>query len=190
MSNEKQTTGSNDSVLACKAMAGDRTALQRLLKKNWAWIRTIVRGYAYRQADMDDILQNVCLRVMLNIHALREPERFRPWAATIARREALAYVKKLGRTALHEKSLDDIHTMDVAAKDDQIQSFEIQQMMLSLPEKYRQVLLLKYVNNCTYDEIAEILDSTSNAVQMRLFRARKMLAARLENKPVPKIPRG
>ena len=190
MNGDLKTTQYNDSALTCRAIAGDRQALQVLLKNNWAWIRTIVRGYGKQFSDIEDILQNVCLRIMLNIHTLREPERFRPWVATITRREAMAYLRKTGRTALRETTLDESSLPQPENTGTHNQDLNVQQAILNLPDKYRQVLLLKYFNDCSYDEIAEILDTTANTVQMRLYRARKMVAEQLENKTTSNNPRG
>ncbi len=190
MAYEKHIETGNESVLACRAISGDRKALEALLHKNWQWMRTVTSGYVRRFHDIDDILQNVCLRVMLKIHTLREPERFKPWLATIARREAMEFAKKP-----HISLADDAGAGPVAdGADVDAQRREEQQLVsaavMELPEKYRQSLLLKYYHHYSYDEIAEILDITSAAVQSRLFRARKMMAAILEKKPIHKIPRG
>lgn len=190
MNGDLKTTQYNDSALTCRAIAGDRQALEQLLRKNWAWMRTVVRAYARQFSDIEDILQNVCLRIMLNIHTLREPERFRPWVATITRREAMAYLRKTGRTALRETTLDESSLPQPENTGTHNQDLNVQQAILNLPDKYRQVLLLKYFNDCSYDEIAEILDTTANTVQMRLYRARKMVAEQLENKTTSNNPRG
>lgn len=181
----------NQSALACKAIAGDRNALEALLRANWRWIRVLAGGYTKSGFDSDDILQNVCLRVMLKIKTLREPERFRPWLATILRREALSHIKSIRSAQYPEHPVEDRH--DGTVEDRLVRKEEnaaIFELIMSLPEKYRQVLLLKYYNDNHYDEIAEILDITVNAVQSRLFRARKMMAVLLEGKTNYKIPRG
>jgi RNA polymerase sigma-70 factor (ECF subfamily) len=181
----------NQSALACKAIAGDRDALERLLRSNWRWIRILTAGYTKNACDSDDILQNVCLRVMLKIHTLREPERFRPWLATLVKREALSFIKNIHSARCPEDR--GIHPQELPAGVRLIQQEEnaiVFKALMSLPEKYRQVVLLKYYNDNRYDEIAETLDITISAVQTRLFRARKMIALVLEKKVNHKIPRG
>ena len=151
----------------------------------------LVSGYTQNVCDTDDILQNVCLRVMLKIHTLREPERFRPWLATILKREALAYIRSIRpiRQLEHEPVLQDDSNIEkqLIQQEENAAFFKL---LMSLPEKYRQVVLLKYYSGNQYDEIAEILGITTSAVQSQLFRARKMIAVLLEEKINHKIPRG
>ena len=52
----------------------------------------------------------------------------------------------------------------------------VQAMLQHLPEEYRQAVILRYWYEHSYDEIAEILDTSVSAIKSRLFRARKMLA--------------
>jgi RNA polymerase sigma factor (sigma-70 family) len=84
----------NESALVCAAQKGDREALQWLLKRNWAWLRGLVYGVLADAQELDDVLQDVCLRVITRIHTLREPERFRAWLAVVARHEALKHFRR------------------------------------------------------------------------------------------------
>lgn len=57
---------------------------------------------------------------------------------------------------------------------------EIREAVLKLPEKFREIIILKHYDECSYDEMAEILDIPRGTVMSRLFNARKMLKERLE----------
>ena len=61
------------------------------------------------------------------------------------------------------------------------QKEEIRKAVLALPEKYREIIILKHYDDCSYDEMAEILNVPKGTVMSRLFNARKMLKSNLES---------
>lgn len=189
MKRDRDQRQNNESALACRAVSGDREALEALLRRNWSWIRVLTAGYLKSFNDIDDVLQEVCLRVMQKIHTLREPERFRPWLAVIVRRQALGFLRQKHPAMSLENLTSEFGTSDPALVQRQ-EYDDVIAAIMELPEKYRQVILLKYYHNYDYAEIAEILDCSVCAVQTRLFRARKMIAMLLEHRKIEKIPRG
>ncbi len=92
-------------ALVCTARQGDKEALQVLLRRNWAWVKALVysvlagssSGLRAGVQDLDDVMQEICLRVITRIHTLREPQRFRAWLAILARREAIRHRRQRGR---------------------------------------------------------------------------------------------
>lgn len=61
------------------------------------------------------------------------------------------------------------------------QAAEIKKAVLALPEKFREIIILKHYDECSYEEMAEILDIPKGTVMSRLFNARKMLKTNLES---------
>ena len=87
----------NEAVLACSARRGDRETLRELLVRNWGWLKGLVYSVVGSGQDVDDCLQDICVRVIDKIDTLREPERFRPWLAVVARRRALEFRQRKRR---------------------------------------------------------------------------------------------
>ncbi|MBN1805458.1 MAG: RNA polymerase sigma factor [Sedimentisphaerales bacterium] len=173
--------GQNERALVCAAQRGDKEALQLLFRHNWAWLRGLVYSIVRNADDIDDILQDICVRVIGKIKSLRRPDRFRPWLAILARRVALGYRRqKTQRQTITDKELTGLE-LDTESSQllENIEQKEQYQLILSavksLPEKYRQVFILEHVNGLTYRQIAEILDVPVTTVQIRLVRARQML---------------
>ena len=81
----------NESALVYSAQRGDKEAMQLLLTRNWTWLKGLVYSIVNQADQIDDVLQDICVRVIKKIDTLREPERFRPWLAVLARREALKF---------------------------------------------------------------------------------------------------
>ena len=173
--------GQNERALVCAAQRGDKEALQLLFRENWAWLKGLVYSIVQSADDIDDVLQDICVRVISKIDSLREPQRFRPWLAILARRQALRFrQQKTHRQMPVQLELADLESDRNSAQFiDNIEQKEQYQLILSavnsLPEKYRQVFILEHINDLTYRQIAEILDVPVTTVQIRLVRARRML---------------
>jgi len=172
--------GQNESALVCAAREGDKEALALLLTRNWSWLKGLVYSIITNAYDVDDVLQDICVRVISKINTLREPERFRPWLAVLARRQAIRYSqRKNPRTvSLDEEvagQLCDYKADQLLVIERKEQHQQILQAVRTLPEKYRQVFMLQYTEDLTYGQIAEILDIPITTVQIRLVRARRMI---------------
>jgi len=173
--------GHNERALVCAAQRGDKEALQLLFRHNWAWLKGLVYSIVQNADDIDDVLQDICVRVISKIDSLRQPERFRPWLAVLARRQALRYrQQKAQRLRFLDEELADLKCDEKAAElleniEQKEQYRQVMDAIGSLPEKYRQVFILEHINDLTYRQIAEILDIPVTTVQIRLVRARQML---------------
>jgi len=174
--------GQNESALVCAAREGDKEALGLLMTRNWAWLKGLVYSVITNAHDVDDVLQDICVRVISKISTLREPERFRPWLAVLARRQAIRYSqRKNQRTVTLDEEVAgrlcdykaDQLLIDNIERREQYQ--QILQAVRSIPEKYRQVFMLQYSEDLTYGQISEILDIPLTTVQIRLVRARRMI---------------
>lgn len=189
----RQQTGQNESALVCAASQGDKKALQSLLRRNWPWLKGLVYSIVGNSDDIDDVLQDICVRVISKIETLREPERFRPWLAVLARRQALRYrqQKKQKPVSLDEKAVAQQCDQKAELPLENIERKEQRQQIVnaikSLPEKYRQVFMLVHTGDLTYGQIAEILDVPVTTVQIRLARARRMIYDQVVNKERNKV---
>jgi RNA polymerase sigma factor (sigma-70 family) len=183
----------NESALVCAAQRSDKEALQRLLTRNWPWLKGLVYSILGNVDEVDDVLQDICVRVISKIDTLREPERFRPWLAVLARRQALRHRQQKARRPGSLKE----ETAELQCDDKAEQLFEkveqkeqcrlILETVQSLPEKYRQVFMLAYAGDLTHGNIAEILDVPITTVQIRLVRARRMVYDRVSGKERNKV---
>jgi len=171
----------NESALVCAAQRSDKEALQLLLVRNWPWLKGLVYSILGDADEVDDVLQDICVRVIAKIDSLREPERFRPWLAVLAKRQALRHRQRKARRPgpLTEELAGlqcDEKAPQLFEKIEQKEQYRrILQAVRLLPEKYRQVFMLAYTGDLTYANIAEILDIPVTTVQIRLVRARRMV---------------
>ncbi len=192
--------GQNESALVCAAQQRDKEALQLLLARNWAWLKGLVFSIVGDPGEVDDVLQDICVRVITKIDTLREPERFRPWLAMLARRQALRHRQQKARrpvpmsAELLAEDQEPAEFKSGGRADEGIEAIEQQEQykriweaVQSLPEKYRQVFVLQHAGDLTYAQVAEILDVPLTTVQIRLVRARRMICDRAAGRDANKV---
>jgi RNA polymerase sigma-70 factor, ECF subfamily len=183
----------NESALVCAAREGDKEALDTLLIRHWAWLKALVYGVLADAQDLDDVMQEVCLRVVTRIHMLREPECFRAWLAILARREAIKHYR--GKARRTNAIGTDFVAMSASGADrGPLESLErkdlcgrILHAVKMLPEKYREVFMLAHAGELTYAQMAEVLDVPVTTMQIRLVRARRMVQNQLVDKNKQKV---
>lgn len=162
------------------AQQGESGAIELLLTQNWAWLRALVAGIVRNRSDIDDVLQEICVKVIRKIHTLRQVDSFRPWLACLARREALRWLNQASRRGLsldHESAEEPLDLKELPVDEKLAQAEErarVWQAIEQLPAKYKEVLLLQHSGQ-SYKQIAEILELTLTTVQIRLVRARRMV---------------
>jgi len=185
------TSPQNESALASQACRGDRRALRRLLLQQWSWMRAMVWGIVGDPHDADDVLQDVCVRVLSRIETLREPERFRPWLASVVRHEAISFRRRRKRRPgpLDPVRAEGIPAAGTASAEDQEDRRRLHEAIEALPPKYREVLMLQLTGHYSYADIAELLGVPVTTVQVRLVRARRMVHDHMMGIPVNRVPR-
>ncbi|MBN1124956.1 MAG: RNA polymerase sigma factor [Sedimentisphaerales bacterium] len=182
----------NESALVCGAQRGDRSALKTLLLRNWGWMKGLVRSILSDCNDVDDVLQNICVRVIGKIETLREPERFRPWLVSLARNEAISFQRKKKRQPIRLEPDQFVRQSDQKAFEETEraeQQRRLTEAIDRLPEKYRQALLLQLMGNMSYNDIAQLLEIPVTTLQVRLVRARRMVQDMMLGKEVIRVPR-
>lgn len=144
---------------------GDRTAWSELLERYLPLVRAIAHGYRLNNADVDDVSQTVCLRLVEHVHRIRKPDALPGWIATAARRECLRLVRHCSRVIPIEH-LDDAGSSDVSDNhrdiDANLLDLELAWVLYTglnqLPANQRELLLLlSHEQPRSYREIGEML---------------------------------
>jgi RNA polymerase sigma factor (sigma-70 family) len=96
-----------DAALAVAARAGDRTALDALVRRHLPMVYNLVRQALGAHPDVDDVVQDIVLRALRQLHGLRAPESFRPWLAAIAVRQIGTHLARTDQVAGRSTPLDE-----------------------------------------------------------------------------------
>ena len=155
------------------ARQGDRAAFARLYEAFAPMVHGVLMARV-GPAAADDLVQDVFLRAMSRIGDLREASAFGGWIAAIARNEGASHLRSRRPTATLE---DD--ACGAADAGGSVVAQEILGAVASLPEAYRETLLMRLVEGMTGPEIAIRAGMTEGSVRVNLCRGMAMLRERL-----------
>jgi RNA polymerase sigma-70 factor (ECF subfamily) len=184
---QKGLAGEQDAGLVQKTLKGDNRAFAELVGRYYRLYISVALGYTHEADLAEDMVQEGLVDMHRALHTLREPEKFAAWGETIVRRKCLSYLEKVKNEikALKEYGREANRIQERGSGNPNSKGLEderktvIIKAVSGLPRKYREVSVLFYFDQLTANEIADRLNITSESVQIRLFRARKMLKERL-----------
>jgi len=154
------------------AQRGDREAFAQLYQRFTRMVHGIVLSRIGR-ADVDDVVQDVFVTALDRLGDLREPAAFGGWLAAIARHRAVDHGRRTVVTAA-------LAADAVSARDpDRLEALAILDAVRSLPDAYRETLMLRLVEGMTGAEIAERTGLTAASVRVNLHRGMKLLREKL-----------
>jgi len=179
-----------------RILAGERHLFHDLIRPCERSIYLLLFSLLKNEADAEDAAQETVIKVFKNLHLFRGDAQFRTWVLSIARNEGLGRLRKLA--SRREDSLD-------AASDDQTgdytpailtswrevptQALEqkelgtlLRQAIEALPEIYRNIVILRDIEEMDIRETATVLGISEGSVKVRLHRARGMLQRELAPK--------
>lgn len=150
---------------------GDPSALNRLLQV----CQPDIRRYAHRHclaSDVDDAVQETLLILTRRLRSLRVVAAFSGWLLQIVRREC----RRLERRLFHLDPYDEAKMENwLATASDQTVRLDLIRALESLPEHYREIILLRDFHELTIREIAARIHLTIPATKSRLHRARQLV---------------
>jgi RNA polymerase sigma-70 factor (ECF subfamily) len=167
---------SDDARLVLEARDGDNAAFTRLYERYARVVHGLLLSRIPR-VDIEDLVQEVFVTAWRRLDALREPAAFGGWLSMIARNRATDYRRRRAKEA--EVDLPE----DVAAHDataERTEALAALHVVRSLPEAYRETLVLRLVEGLTGPEIAERTGLTPASVRVNLHRGMKLLREKLD----------
>jgi RNA polymerase sigma-70 factor (ECF subfamily) len=180
---------SSDEELIDRARGGDRAAQHELWRAHRRWVAAIILAHRPRSVELEDLLQDVAVKLISKIHTLRDAGAFRPWLRQIsvnvcrgAARSAKSTLHLGGPRPTEPGRHDPGMVAEPATPIDVHRDLEcwdaansLLERALTLPLVYREPLILRCVRSMSYQQISEVLDLPVTTVETRLARARRML---------------
>jgi len=171
---------------------GDDSAFETIVEQHEAEVAALANRLLGWPGEVDDVVQEVFIAAFLGLRKFRGQCRLRTWLFTITvnkcrswrfrRRKLLSFAKVDDPEAIAGPDLGS----DRAAMDQETFA-RVRRAVQALPQKYREVVVLKYLQGMETNEACELLGLTVNAMQVRLNRARAKLKEQLgdlfEEKP-------
>ena len=165
---------SDDAVLVRRSCEGDESAFAELYARYARMIHGVLLARVPR-ADVDDLVQEVFLTAWRGLERLRDPAAFGGWLSTIARNRATDFHRKAVETSELPPQLEARGSASAPAE-----AHAVLDVIRSLPEAYRDTLVLRLVEGMTGPEIAAQTGLTPASVRVNLHRGMKLLRDRLE----------
>jgi RNA polymerase sigma-70 factor (ECF subfamily) len=168
---------------------GDTNAFEKLVEKHQALVAGTVARMLGSNSDVEDIAQQVFIRVWKSARRYVPRAKFTTWLLKITRNlvfNELRRTKRRAQVPLQSEAggedpplKDEMNlTPDASLLETELQR-TIEQAILQLPEAQRMALVLRRYEQLSYEQIAEVLDLSVPAVKSVLFRARSELRSRL-----------
>lgn len=165
------------------AIEGHADALSQVWVGVRRWVAVILMAHKPREADLEDLMQLVALQVCRKVHEVRDPSLFKPWLRTVtiniareqgrkASRKRVGMLRLVGRTRHEANQMGNMQLSEDAKR--------VLDAALSLPEKYREPVLMRCQQSMSYKQIAEVLSLPETTVETRIARGRRMLRETLD----------
>jgi RNA polymerase sigma-70 factor, ECF subfamily len=181
----------DDAALMAEVARGDTVALERLVERHQSLVIGTVGRMLGSNSDVEDVAQQVFVRVWKSAPRYRPTAKFTTWLLTITRNLVFNEVRRRKR---HPADTLDVHEGEEAlaltdsarhVPDEELLQAEMQSAIETaigrLPEKQRMAVVLRRYEGKSYEEIGEVLDLTVAAVKSLLFRARTELRTALNH---------
>ena len=146
---------------------------ERILLDEYERLYRLAFSYVNNEQDALDIVQESACKVIRDCGKIREPEFLSTWIYRIVMNTAVDFLRKRKK---EQVGLDEI----VIPHEDKYRESDPMELLKSLEEEDRTIVILRYFEELKLEEIARVLDCNVNTVKARLYRALKKLRIELE----------
>ncbi len=176
----------DDQALASYVAQGNKHAFELLIRKHERLVTHMVGRLINNSEDLEEICQDVFLKVHEKISEFNFQSKLSTWIATIAYRHAINHLRKKkieieelpGDEKFAERFIADSNPSE-AVEDDEMESL-VMKMIDRLPAQYKVVLTLYHLEDMNYAEIGETTGMPEGTVKNYLFRARQLLKEKVK----------
>jgi len=168
-----------EQLLLLRCQMGDKDALAELIDRYERPLRYFINRLLDDSGQTDDIFQDTWLTVIQRIHGLREIDAFPAWLYRIARNKVYQQLRKKRKVS----GLDENIAIEDHAEDDDFSgedAAKIHKCLKELPPEYREVLMLRFLEQMPYQHIAHVQNCKLGTVRSRLYYAKIALKKELE----------
>ena len=161
------------------ARAGDLNSFGKLCDQYYAPLVAVAYSVLRDHQLAEDAAQEAFARALVSLARLKEPGKFAPWLAQICRNAAA----DIARARRPQVGLDELTEAPDCGTDESV-SRVVREAIGRLPASMREVVVLRYHNNCSYEQISAVLGLSKMAINGRLTRAKRKLARYLRRQGV------
>lgn len=180
---ENSVTLKRDKALIKKTLKGDSQAFAELMSFYYNRVQALGHQFFYSDADSEDFIQEVFLKVFKNLSSFRGESSFATWLTRIAYTTAINTKK---RVKDFQSIPDDMDLPSSIKSPEEQQILSITQQAVNeaikeLPEKYAICLTLYFFHDLSHEEISSVTGFPINTIKSHIFRAKKILRQKLQD---------
>ncbi len=180
MNRERTLTADEDSQLVARFQRGETAAFDALFERYQDYVYRILYGIVGSAEESRDLTQDVFMQVYRSLGGFRQGSRFATWLYRIAVNRGVDATRGARRwrfLSLLESPQAFERPAERSEEPDQVfargaEQKRIQEILMRCSVKHRQILVLRYYQDLSTEEIAETLGCSVAAAKVRLFRAR------------------
>ena len=195
---EQARTGELDQAIVERAQKGDPNAFAQIVQRYQSPVYNLAYRMLGERTEAEDAAQETFLRAYAQLKGYRTDQKFASWLLAIA---AHYCIDRLRRRKFQWLSLDEEltqETLPAPAPGPEELAFEhervaeVQQLVQQLAPAVRAIVVLKYWNDLSVEEIAQVTGDSAGAVKVKLFRARQAMAREYQRQTgrAGSLPRG
>ena len=185
MDPKRPELGTDESIVQ-RVLAGERELYEVLVRRHNTRLYRAARAILRSETDAEDVMQEAYVQAFAHLAQFRAEARFSTWLTRIAVHEALARRRRAQRTTEAEEPVL------VITPEQQAGSRELAKLLEraidTLPENFREVLMLRTVDDMSVADTAAVLDIPEDTVKTRLFRARNLLREAIADHALDRAP--
>lgn len=171
----------DDNQLIKSFLSGNEKIFEKILEKYLKPVYNFLRTFVNDSDALDDLTQVTFIKAWKNLKSFDTEKNFKTWLFTIAKNTAYDFFKKKktipfssflnedGDNILENIKAEDILPLEILEKAEREQIFE--KKLTQLPTDYRSLLMLRYKEDFSLQEISKILDISYNTIKSRHIRA-------------------
>ncbi|GMV94700.1 MAG: hypothetical protein AMXMBFR82_44780 [Candidatus Hydrogenedentota bacterium] len=176
-----------DAKLVQLCLDGDTDAFGRLVDAYQGAVYATAYSYVGRHGSAEDIAQEAFLQAYRSLRRLRDPNRFGPWLREITCRTAANWLRKNAARLRTETPIPYKPTVSLedsrqgpGARLERLEQYDrVRQAIDQLPDRYRPIVVLRYLQELSYQEIGEFTGDSVDEVRAILQRAGRILREHL-----------
>ena len=172
---EPRVRGESDAELVVEAREGSEKAFRKLVERYHPMAYAVVRGILGDRSDVEDVAQDVFIKVFRGLPGFRGDSKLSTWIYTVARNEAFNAARKSNPA---NTAIDDIviespdHLRPDALYRQKVRQKEVERGLSQLESDYRLALELRYMGEKSYAEISELMEIPIGTVKTYIHRAK------------------
>lgn len=156
-----------------------RELIEEIFTEKYDQYYRLAYSYVHHDADAGDIVQNAAYKAIKHCDTLKHPEYAESWVYRIVLNECFQYLKHPKFVSL--EAMEEENGLDAVCQEDHYFDIDLQRALEALSNKDRAVIVLKYFEDKTLDDIARILGENINTIKSRLYRSLKKLQSSISN---------